>query len=130
MEEILIKAKELGDLLAESTALNRYKKAEKILENDEKGMSLLEDLRLLKIELVRAAREDRNEEDISELKEMLLSKQEEIYSYPVTREYIDSKKEFDDLMKNVNDIISFSITGEECFGSKCSSCGGGCSSCR
>ncbi len=130
MDNILIKARELGNLLGESDILNRLKKAEKILENDERGMGLMEDYRLLQIELVKATREKKGEVQLADIRQMLLAKQAEINSYPITLEYIESKNEFDALMKNVNDVITFAISGEECVSSNCSSCGGGCSSCH
>lgn len=126
--DILVKARELGELLGESTELNRLKKAEAELENDERGMALLEDQRLLQAELIRAARDKNREVQINDVKDLLISKQNEIDSYFVTHEYVDAKKDFDELMKNVNSVITFAITGEECSPSKCSSCGGGCGS--
>jgi len=131
MDDILIKARELGNLIGESEVLNRLKKAEHSLENDERGMGLMEDYRLLQIELVRATKQNKSEVELADIRNMLLSKQAEISDYPITREFIESKSEFDSLMKNINDVITFAITGEESTGSKCSSCsGGGCSSCH
>ncbi len=125
--EVLIKAKELGELLAESPVLKRLKSAETALENDEHGMTLLEDQRLLQIELIKAAREKNTEVDLNGIKEMLVDKQREIDEYSLTHEYMEAKKEFDALMKNINDIITHAVTGEECSPSQCASCDG-CSS--
>lgn len=126
--EILVKARELGELLGDSSELKRLKNAEIVLEKDERGMGLMEDYRLLQIELIKATREEQGEVQLGDIKDLLMSKQEEINAYPVTIEYIEAKNEFDSLMKNVNDVITFAITGEECSPSKCSSCGGGCGS--
>lgn len=130
MDNILIKARELGNLLGESDILNRLKKAEQILENDERGMGLMEDYRLLQIELVKATREKKSEVQLTDIRDMLVAKQAEINTYPITLEYIESKNEFDALMKNVNDVITFAISGEEPVSSSCSSCSGSCSSCH
>lgn len=126
--DVLIKAKELGDLLADSPVIKRLKNAETALENDDRGMSLLEDQRLLQMELIKATREKSAEVELKDIKDMLLDKQKEIDNYQFTREYLEAKDEFDELMKNINDIITFAVTGEECSPSKCASCGGGCSS--
>jgi cell fate (sporulation/competence/biofilm development) regulator YlbF (YheA/YmcA/DUF963 family) len=126
--EVLIKAKELGELLAESPVLKRLKNAETALENDDRGMALLEDQRLLQMELIKATREKSAEVELKDIKDMLLDKQKEIDEYSFTNEYMEAKDEFDELMKNINDIITFAVTGEECSPSKCASCGGGCSS--
>ncbi|NLK86861.1 MAG: YlbF family regulator [Clostridiaceae bacterium] len=125
--DVLIKAKELGESLAASPVVKRLRSAETALEADDRGMSLLEDQRLLQMELIKATREKNAEVDLKDIKDMLLGKQKEIDEYPLTHEYMEAKAEFDDLMKNINDIITFAVTGEACSPSKCSSCGGGCS---
>jgi len=126
--DVLLKAKELGEALSNAAELKRLKRAEDVLENDERGMSLMEDYRLLQIELIKATRENKREVELSEIKDMLLSKQKEINDYSVTLEYLEAKNEFDKLMKNINEIITHAVTGEACSPSKCASCGGGCGS--
>ena len=128
MDEVLIKARELGETLSASQELQRLKNAETKLENDDHGMALMEDHRLLQIELIKATRENNTEVEINDIRDMLMAKQSEINSYPLTKEYIESKNEFDALMKSINDVITFAITGEACTPDKCSSCGGGCGS--
>lgn len=123
---VLEKARELGELLSDSAQLKRLNSAKIALENDDRGMGLMEDYRLLQIELVKASRENNSENKTGDIKELLLAKQREIDDYGITHEYIEAKKDFDELMKNVNDIIIFAITGEACSPSKCASCGGGC----
>ncbi len=126
--EVLIKAKELGELLAESPIIKRLKNAETELENDDYGMTLMEDQRLLQIELIKASREKSPEVGLNNIKDLLIEKQKQIDEYPLTREYLEAKAEFDGLMKNINDILAHAVTGEACSPSKCSSCGGGCGS--
>ena len=126
--DVIIKARELGEMLADSPEMQRFKKAEATLEVDDRGMGLMEDYRLLQIELVKATRDKKGEVQISDVRDMLMAKQAEINTYPITFEYLEAKDEFDSLMKNINDVITFAITGEACTPSKCSSCGGGCGS--
>lgn len=128
MDEVLIKARELGETLSTSQELKRLKDAETTLENDEHGMALMEDHRLLQIELIKATRESSGEVEIKDIRDMLMAKQSELNTYPVTQEYMESKNAFDALMKNINDVITFAITGEACTSDKCSSCSGGCGS--
>ncbi len=128
MDEVLIKARELGEVLSVSQELQRLKKAETVLENDDRGMALMEDHRLLQIELIKATRENNGEVRIQDIRDLLLSKQSDIDSYQPTHEYIEAKNAFDALMKSVNDVITFAITGETCSPDKCSSRGGGCGS--
>lgn len=122
--DVLMKAKELGEAIANSEELHRLNKAEAALENDERGMALLEDYNLLQKELVRAVNENKGEVRIDEIREMLMAKQNDQNTYPVTLEYLEAKNAFDGLMKNINDIITYAITGEACSPSKCSSCSG------
>ncbi len=124
--DVLIKARELGETLADSPVIKRLKSAETALERDDRGMSLLEDQRLLQMELIKATREKSAEVDLKDIRDMLLDKQKEIDEYPLTHEYLEAKDAFDELMKNINDIITFAVTGEACSPSKCASCGGGC----
>lgn len=123
---VLEKARELGELLAESEQLKRLNSTQAALENDERGMALMEDYRLLQVELIKATRENDSEVKVSDIKDLLMAKQSEIDDYKLTSEYIEAKNDFDELMKNVNDVITFAITGEACSPSKCASCGGGC----
>ena len=91
MNEILVKARELGEMLVASQELSRLKKAEAILENDDRGMALLEDQRLLQIELIKASRENNSEVKIEDITNLLMEKQNEINAYPNTIEYIEAK---------------------------------------
>lgn len=125
--DITAKAKELGKMIGGSQEMNNLKKAEADIAADEKAASLLNDYKLLQIEMVRATKENKSSDIIDDIKVRLLSKQEEINEYETTRFYLESKSKFDKLMKTINDVIIFAITGEDpCSPSKCSSCGGGC----
>ena len=121
--DTLIKARELGETIGNSAELIRLKKSEAALEGDDQGMGMMEDYRLLQIELVKATREKKGEVQITEIRDMLMAKQTELNTYPVTLEYLEAKNAFDALMKNINDIITFAVTGESCS-SNCSSCSG------
>jgi cell fate (sporulation/competence/biofilm development) regulator YlbF (YheA/YmcA/DUF963 family) len=126
--DILDKAKELGHMIGDSTEMTTYKVCEAKVEQDEASQRLLNDYKLLQIEMVRATKENRDKSIIEAIKERLLGKQEEINNYKVTSDYLEAKSALDSLMKRVNDVMIFAITGEEsCSPDKCGSCGGGCS---
>lgn len=125
--DIISKAKELGTLISTSEELTTLRKSEIILESDQRAKTLMNDFKLLQIEMVKATKENRDKEVLASIKEKLLAKQEEINSYEITNNFLKAKAEFDSLMKKVNDVVVFAITGEEpCSPSKCGSCGGGC----
>lgn len=125
--DVFVKAKELGELIAVSQEMIDLKKAEVEMENDEKAKQIMNEYKLLQIELVKATKEKKDIELINDIKEKLLLKQEDLNSYDKTKAYLESKLKFDKLMKDINNVIVYSITGEEpCSPSKCSSCSGGC----
>ena len=124
---IIDKARELGGLLAESNEMTIYKAAEAKMQADEKSTKLMSDYKKLQIEMVKLTRGNAEKEAIEETKQKLLATQDEINTYEVTYNFLKSKADVEAMMKQVNDIIIFSITGETgCSDDKCKSCGGGC----
>jgi len=126
--DIMEMAKQLGQAIRDSKEMQEYNRCEALIQSDEKSQTLLNDYKTLQIELVKATRGNRPEAEINEIKEMLMAKQAELNEYEYTANYLNSKVNLDRLMKTVNDVIVFGITGEEpsCSPSKCSTCGGGC----
>lgn len=123
--DIITKASELGKLIADSKEMSRLKQSEVDMENDSQAQTLMNEYKQLQIEMVRAAKSNSEKEVLDEIKARLLNKQQEINDYPVTKEYLEAKAQFDAFMKKINDVIIFSITGEEtCSPSKCGSCSG------
>jgi len=125
--DIMSKARELGEAIAASSEMKRLKDSETELENDVQGKRLMNEYKLLQIELVKATKEKKDKAVIDNIKQQLISKQQELNEYDITYNFLTAKSDFDKLMKTVNDVIIFTITGEEpCSPGKCSSCGGDC----
>lgn len=123
--DILDTAKELGVMLGNSKEMTSLKDTEAALQADDKAKTLMNEYKQLQIEMVKATKANKSPAELEEIKEVLLMKQEEINNYPVTSNYIFAKSAFDQLMKKVNDVLVFGMTGEEpCSPSKCGSCGG------
>ncbi|GAE89949.1 YlbF family regulator [Acetivibrio straminisolvens] len=123
--DIFTKAKELGELISTSDEMTNYKKWEASLERDHKARAILREYQSLQSEMVRAAHEDKDKSVLDDIKERLITKFDEVNSYEVTRNYIESKDKLDRLIKKVNDVLIYSISGEEsCSSNKCSSCSG------
>lgn len=123
--DILDTAKELGIILGNSKEIIALKDSEAALQADDRAKTLMNDYKQLQIEMVKATKANKSEAELEEIKEMLLLKQEEINNYQVTNNYLGAKTAFDQLLKKVNDVILFGMTGEEpCSPSKCGSCGG------
>ncbi len=125
--DIIEKARELGQLLAKSPEMQQYNTTEAAMKSDDKSATLMNEYKQLQIEMVKLTRGGAETKEIEQTKEKLLAKQLEINAYSVTMEYLTAKANLEALMKKVNDILVYSITGEsECSDEKCKSCGGGC----
>ncbi len=125
--EITEKARELGLLMASSKEMETYKNTEAAMQSDTKSTTLMSEYKQLQIDLVKKTRENAAADSVEEAKQKLLAKQKEINEYPVTFDFLTAKANLEALMKKVNDIIIFSITGEPtCSDDKCKTCGGGC----
>lgn len=125
--DITEKARELGLMMADSKEMKDFKNAEATMKSDDKSSQLIKELKKLQVEMMNVTRENAGTEAIDAARIKLLEKQQELTDYDVTNNYFVSKANLEALMKKVNDIIVFSITGEtNCTDDKCKSCGGGC----
>ncbi len=125
--DIIEKARELGKMLASSEEMQRYNTTEAAMKSDDKSATLMREYKQLQIEMVKLTRGGAETKEIEDTKEKLLAKQLEINAYSVTMDYLTAKADLEALMKKVNDILVYSLTGEsECSDEKCKSCGGGC----
>jgi cell fate (sporulation/competence/biofilm development) regulator YlbF (YheA/YmcA/DUF963 family) len=125
--DVMAIARELGEAIAASSEMKKYRDSEAEFNNDYKAGAMMNDYKQLQIELVKATKENKDKTVIDSIKQRLMSKQQELNEYDITYNYLVAKSDFDKFMKTVNDVIIFSITGEEpCSPDKCGSCGGGC----
>lgn len=124
--EILDKAKELGKLIAESDLSINLKKYEAILTVDEESLKMITEFNALQKSMLDAVKSNSPDEETEVYKLQLASKYDELYDYKITGDYFRAKDEFDAIMKQMNDIIVFEITGEQkgCSSESCSSCSG------
>jgi cell fate (sporulation/competence/biofilm development) regulator YlbF (YheA/YmcA/DUF963 family) len=126
--DIFEKAKELGTMISQSAEMTKYKDSEAKMQADQKSTTLMKEYNQLQVELVKLTRsENPDGNEMQAAKDKLLAKQDEISNYDITSNFLASKSELEALMKKVNDIIIFSITGEPtCSDDHCKTCGGGC----
>lgn len=125
--DIIKKATELGTMIKDSEQMTILKKAEQDVQNDDRARTILNDYSALREEMVKAMEKEANEVAIEDIKKMLMAKHDEINTYEVTKKYVDASTQYEKLMKTINDVITFAITGEEkCSDSDCGSCGCGC----
>jgi len=125
MQDIVTKAKELGIMLRDSKEMANFKRTEVDFQNDLKAEELFEEYKQLQVEMVRVTKGDSGNEIIEEVKERLLAKHKEINEYDITRNYLEAKASLDAFMRQVNDVIMYTVSGEEsCSSGSCSSCSG------
>jgi len=125
--DIISKAKELGNMIGSSEEMINYKKWEDSLARDHKARVILKEYQEIQSEMVMAVHQNSEKDKLDELKKKLLKKYDEVNECDITRNYIEAKEKLDMLIKRVNDVLIYSITGEEpCSSNGCSSCAGGC----
>ena len=124
MQEVLLKARGLGEAIQSSEEMKKVKDLELAQENDEEAKALLQEFNLNRMNLARDMQNGKlkREEAIqknNEAFDAMLKKSQ------VIADYIAAKNEFDALVNQVNQIINFYITGQDpnCT-HDCSTCGG------
>ena len=126
--DVLEKARELGEMLADSEEYKRMKVAEAAKNADEAALSLLADYNRRANEFASKIRTaEPTKEELEEYRESLGKAFAELDANPVVHEFLEASKAFDDMMKNINSIIAFYVVPEKQGGScsgNCSSCGG------
>ena len=126
--DVLEKARELGEMLADSEEYKRMKAAEAAKNADETAIAMLADYNRKANEFaakVQAAQP--TPEELEEYRVSLGNAFAELDANAVVHEFLEATKAFDDMMKNINSIIAFYVVPERQGGScsgDCSSCGG------
>lgn len=126
-------ARELGKAIQQDERFIRYAKARLANDNDKVLQDAIGQFNITRMELDReVSAEDKNDDKVRELNENLRKIYSEIMATPAMVEYNTSKAELDNLVNEINTIISKSLDGEDpetcettsgCTGS-CESCGG------
>lgn len=124
MNSIIEKARELGEMIQASEEMKNMKNAEILQENNTEAQELLKEFNLQRMNLARDMQNNKisREEAVkknNEAFEKLLSDSE------VIKSYIEAKKEFDNMVNQINQVLNFYITGQDpnCT-HDCSTCGG------
>lgn len=131
--DVIKSARELGKAIQQDERFIRYAKAKIANDNDENLQKAIGDFNIKRMELEKAAgEEEKNEEAIKTLNEELRALYGEIMASEPMVEYNAAKALLDQMMSEVNIVLSKSLDGEDpetltldsgCTGS-CSTCGG------
>jgi len=123
--DIFETAKQLGTMLANSEQMTRLKNAEATLEGDSAAKELMNKYKELQLKVVRASKARAEKQEIDALRDELMAHQVGLNENAITKEYLDSKTDFDTFTKTINQVITYAMTGDEgCSPSKCGSCSG------
>ena len=131
--DVIKTARELGKAIQADERFIRYAKAKLANDNDADLQSAIGNFNIKRMELEKATGEEtKNEEKIKTLNEELRKIYGEIMSSAPMVEYNTAKALLDQMMNEVNIVLSKSLDGEDpetltvesgCTGS-CSTCGG------
>ncbi len=125
MAEIFEKARELGEAIIESAEYKELKKAELEQEEDAEAMALLKEYSELRTSLAQEIQKgDVSEEEMASIRERLEEAYEKVTTNDHITAYINAQRTFQAIIDQMNNIISFHITGK-----MPGSCSGDCSSC-
>ena len=135
MNNVMHKAQELAEAIVESSIYQRMHAAELQVNKNEEAVKAVSDFveKRQKVENILASNNlDHNE--LAEAGKAMEEAEKHLNEVPLIKEMQESRKEFTQMMENVNRILRLVITGEteeehECGGdcsgcSSCSSCGG------
>ena len=127
MAEIFEKARELGEAILESEEYKAFKKAELEQEQDEEAIALLKEYSEIRSSLAEQIKKgDVSEEEMAKIRQDLETAYEKVTTNDHITAYINAQRTFQAVIDQMNNIISFHITGKlpgGCSGS-CSDCGG------
>jgi len=127
---IIEKAKELGQILAESNEFVRMRTAEQAQQADTDAQLLLMGYNQKRTELMmQAQKEDITPDEMQAIRTEMESEFNKLNTNASIVEYIESMQDFNNLMQQVNGAISYYVSPqqeEDGCGGECSGCGGGC----
>ncbi len=127
MTEIIEKAKELGAMLQASEQMRRYNAAQAAFEADEKVQNLVKEYNLQRMNMMNvSAEEDQDGARMAELEERVKGIYAKVMEAPTMIEMQAAGQALQELVGQINGVISFYVTGEEPTSCThdCSTCGG------
>jgi cell fate (sporulation/competence/biofilm development) regulator YlbF (YheA/YmcA/DUF963 family) len=127
MKEIIEKAKELGALLQSSEQVQKYNAAKTAFDQDEETQKMVQEFNLHRMTMMTlGGGENPDEARIAEVEERLKDVYGRIMESESMKAMQEAGKAVEEMMGQVNGVLSFYVTGEEpqsCT-HDCSSCGG------
>lgn len=132
MREVMQKAQELAEAIVESSIYQRMHAAELQVNKDEEAVKAVAEFveKRQAVETV-LAQSDMDHELLARAGEEMEEAEKRLNEVPLVKEMQEARREFTQMMENVNRILRLVVTGETddgCSGD-CSGCSGGCEGC-
>ena len=128
MNDIIEKARELGQMIADSDELKALRGAEEIQLADPEAQELMMEYANTREKLAqRAASTDITKEEFEKVQKEMEEAFARLMTNANIKRYVEANNSFKTLIDQVNSIIAFYVKGEEQGGScsgNCASCGG------
>lgn len=134
MQNVMQKAQELAEAILESSIYQKMHEAELQVNKNEEAVKAVSDF-IEKRQAVENLLADSNMDHsaLAEAGKAMEEAEKKLNEVALIKEMQDTRKEFTEMMNNVNRILRLVITGEtedECdCGGDCGGCSGSCSSC-
>ena len=130
MQDVMRKAQELAEAIAESNIYQNMKKLENELMEDEAAAGAVQKLAMKRQEVEDLlGRKDMDPNELMRLNQEMVQAEKEMNSFEKVKTLKEARKEFTDMMDNVNRILRLVITGEIREDDVEGGCIGDCSSC-
>lgn len=124
MQNILEKARELGQAIAASEEQLNMRAAEDAVMEDAQASALMREYSELKLEVQQMLEtEAPDEEALAAKSDRLQEAQDQLNDLPLVQQMLETRGAFAQMMTQVNQVIQFMVTGET------SDCGGDCGGC-
>ncbi len=128
---IIEKAQELGQLIAESPESTRVSTAADAMNSNDEAVNLLRTYNENRKAATEKLREtEPTKEQLEEYRSYVQAEFEKIVKNKLIADYIEASNEFENMVQQVNAVLSYFITGQESAEGSCSGNCSGCSSCH
>ena len=132
MREVMQKAQELAEAIVESSIYQRMHAAELQVNKDEEAVKAVAEFveKRQAVETV-LAQSDMDHELLAQAGEEMEEAEKHLNEVPLVKDMQEARRDFTQMMENVNRILRLVVTGETddgCSGD-CSGCSGGCEGC-
>lgn len=121
---IMNKAQELGDAIVASEEFEALKNAEKEMQADESAQKILQEFQA-KQRMAQMAQ--MNGKGVSEdMQKEIQALQAQMQENAKIKQFMEKQQDFNQIMQQVNDVLTTAMQGEEEGCAEGDSCGGGC----